>query len=587
MKFGSILSITISFFYTLGHSQITYNGPASNEYFVSDGPKSITGLPELACGEYYLGQTNKTNPVVYYRFNLKKEMFQMWKSQMKISTCCGPREMFNLKTNKYVECHPNDTKAECEMDTYLTHCNKYHSLDTVIYVLYYKKRQLNLIETVDDVMLSKKYQQCIGNEDKSVINLAGYSEGNYVIGIGGYAKRKGAYALRLHCVSYSWDIKYVVDELDPTEFNTNFINYNETISDSFIINNQMNHMKYYQFQIKDNTYLPIIITACVSMPRSQTKDSRKSIMVPAHAFIFAKNQMGGSAFKILRPWKAWTSIESSTTAWRINPYGVEYNGCPDGVVSAYEDGKLMNWFGQVFVLNNSFEFDQGTYYVALQAGPGINLLTYCNVNKAFCEQYGYGNGEIKLKIISAPAPTVSPTYSPSINPTETPTHFPSMDPTPSPTYKYSFPIKEKSEMIQGINIFKQLSRGATIPDQMNTKENEVLYYAFTKDNNIYQPSYITTCSNSYENNNTLYGTYIYIIRAKDGEIVLNSDSTILSDSNDRECEIEISSLKNGEYYAVVQGIDHKFGNFSISMKYTEPPPKIPKELVMGLVFGIM
>eukprot|EP01084_Bolivina_argentea_P130710 230753_1 len=50
-------------------------------------------------------------------------------------------------------------------------------------------------------------------------------------------------------------------------------------------------------------------------------------------------------------------------------------------------------------------------------------------------------------------------------------------------------------------------------------------------------------------------------------------------------QIDISSLPNGEYYAVIQGYKNQIGSFSVRQQCITPPPQVSKELLMGLVFG--
>eukprot|EP01084_Bolivina_argentea_P103646 185619_1 len=165
----------------------------------------------------------------------------------------------------------------------------------------------------------------------------------------------------------------------------------------------------------------------------------------------------------------------------------------------------------------------------------------------------------------------------------------SVAPTQSPILKYSFPIvKSEFDVHSNVNI---LECNDILHNETNTHEHLVSYYRFHISDDVYPPIVISTCPDSNidgsNGNHWLYDTYMYIIYDYgDGVVILKQSDIAPSLCNHKSAEIDVSSLLNGEYYAVVQGYDNQIGNFSISMQCKQSPTKVNRKVVMTSVFGL-
>eukprot|EP01084_Bolivina_argentea_P152228 265587_1 len=161
-----MLTLVFMLISTQCFSQNIYNGPVTIDYFRETFNESINDLPTVICGQYQSNITTITNPVKYYRISITQKEKSFYES-INITTCCA----------KVQESSCNNS-----------------SLDTIIYILYEKKNQINLITLSDDTDPT----QCRITK-KSLIKLKDFNQGNYIIAVGGYAKENGNYRLLMTC----------------------------------------------------------------------------------------------------------------------------------------------------------------------------------------------------------------------------------------------------------------------------------------------------------------------------------------------------------------------------------------------------
>eukprot|EP01084_Bolivina_argentea_P085542 154613_1 len=168
-----------------------------------------------------------------------------------------------------------------------------------------------------------------------------------------------------------------------------------------------------------------------------------------------------------------------------------------------------------------------------------------------------------------------------------PTTDPTPDPTASPTKSYSFPATKEefnrnfpSETIIPIDC-KMMP---VLSNQSNTINNVVSYYSFNITDKTYPPIIISTCpmdDNVQDNINYGFDSHIFILQEfDDGNLIILRESRVAA-CDSISAEVDVSDLKNGQYFAVIQGEETKYGNFSVSMMCKSPPPKVPQNVVMG------
>eukprot|EP01084_Bolivina_argentea_P008498 15904_1 len=238
-------------------SQIeAYNGPATIDYFQRELNTTVD-LPVLTCKKdttetelnlnisitnglnNFFDHTDVSNPVVYYTLNITSEMKQLYTASLSISTCC------DIDSYSYDQNRLTANVSHINNDRF---CSADKSLDTYLYILQQKKKQLNLLHTADDFECS--------NSQKSYVNLLDYIPGVYIIAVGGYAKEYGSYYLQLSCQQYSYPITEV--QFNPP------INSPVISCDSMLANQFVNHRKpvrYYLLNITKTTYLPFSIAS--------------------------------------------------------------------------------------------------------------------------------------------------------------------------------------------------------------------------------------------------------------------------------------------------------------------------------------
>eukprot|EP01084_Bolivina_argentea_P236760 398039_1 len=185
------------------------------------------------------------------------------------------------------------------------------------------------------------------------------------------------------------------------------------------------------------------------------------------------------------------------------------------------------------------------------------------------------------------SPTNEPTENPTFNPTLEPTVNPSNSPTNDPT-EYTFPILPAQLKINeraSLTMIPFITCGETIYDESNTPHDLVSYYRVTITNDMYQPSYLTTCPQNTSYPYSKYDTEIYMVQ--NDQIIDRSDELVQCPHNTLYygSYMELSALRDGIYYAAVQGYNNEIGNFSITLICTPPPPKVSREAVMLAVFG--
>eukprot|EP01084_Bolivina_argentea_P212390 361046_1 len=229
-----------------------YNGPAAESYFHQTFNHSIANLPELFCPATiddttgYFEATTDTSPVNYYTLNITSETKQKYNA-ISISTCCEfyfcqdyAKASSGLSNLSYNEC--NEYIWEFYNESYNLHCSQ-SSLDTNLYVLYEKKKQINLIQRSDD-------SNC-NNMDKSYIDLHNYKEGVYIVAVGGYAQEYGYYFIHLQCdeIQVMQPAVYSFPIL-KTQFNVS--NNYQTLTCGQILSNQSNtndkRVSYYKLE---------------------------------------------------------------------------------------------------------------------------------------------------------------------------------------------------------------------------------------------------------------------------------------------------------------------------------------------------
>ena len=205
-----------------------YNGKYPATYF-----QNVTlpnTLPQLNCvfptSQYQVyqqfGEIDQLNPLKCYRLKMTQEMKDKY-FYMGITTCCDSGYCYNEYKHKN-----NDTQSfrrtvsgysRCEDDalsysysysshnntfyvsqtntnesvySWLEYCNNNDSLDTYLYLLQDKKGTLQLLDSHDDGDGSE-YYWCFpkGSSRKSVIDLADYSVGEYIVAVGGFQQEYG------------------------------------------------------------------------------------------------------------------------------------------------------------------------------------------------------------------------------------------------------------------------------------------------------------------------------------------------------------------------------------------------------------
>eukprot|EP01084_Bolivina_argentea_P028001 52077_1 len=618
-------------------ANVVYEGPAHYDYFESIFDQDIieltvtisdqtvmktnivqeffdvSKLDELKCGTRLNGETTATNPVNYYRFQITDDML-MYKSLLNIQTCCefegatlsAEKMTWWYSTGVYVLNGENECRDICSTQQYRKHCDT-ESLDTILYILKIKKGYVNLVETADDI----DPKRC-SNRDKSRIDLFGYVADEYIIGIGGYRNDIGRYFIQWECAKYSFPAKET--ELNPLAeeaYNVGNIACDATIHDTMLdeTSNILHEIAYYKLDTTQNIWLPMTIKVCMDHDVA--------------AVYVIKNRQG-SQYEIVDSlaWYSW---------WNVNNHKWETNDASTHKV-ILDSSALSNeyWWCEshtigIISIDNSYSNDEYNLVIQWTNRKPNQLqyrLRYTNLNRNEQDPPEY---IIKTNCAPAPtlpptqiptqnpstnpskqptirptsnpshAPTIEPTYNPTLNPTIGPTFNPTANPSPAPTEEYSYPmhkVEYQSHLTdtKELLMYPTINCGDILVNQINTQEKLVSFYAFSVTNNLYPPSYITTCppfdfdEDVNTNNMSVYDSVIYIIDD-------NSDQKmVLPRSEDAGCnrysaDIEISSLKKGDYFVAVQGYDNTIGNFSISMICTDPPPKIPRELVMAIVFG--
>eukprot|EP01084_Bolivina_argentea_P282944 484457_1 len=514
-----------------------YNGPESNEYFHSLSAPAFSNLTELHCGVSYTGTTNASNPVYYYKIDITASLKNQYKSLLQVTSCCHDLKTVNKAAGNVQSVSGSNYQYWVdENEVYDKYCSN-TSLDTALYLLYEKRGQLNLLETSDDGCINMNMTRMT---HKSTLNLMVYDETEYIIGIGGYAQEYGSFFIHMICEQYSWPVQE--EELDPISNNPSTLSCNNISSGNFTGGN---HMLYYELEITQNTFFPIIIAVC---------SDGYFWDIDAMTYI-SKQKLNSFSYEILNVNKLWFDRYSAFNVF-------------DGTYCDQDNVIGVNWFRfGYFQLDDPNVYQVGTYYVAVHVQEEMNQ-------------------KLQIKLHCAPPPTAFPTVEPTINPTMRPTEQPTIEPTRSPTLEYSFPI-EKSEF-HFKNNFPEIHCGETYYGQ-NTLDKLVSYYHFTVTDNIYPPSYITTCPqnmSSSKNDNYsmhIYDTYLYVVNSEG--VVLATEDAAASGCNGQSAEIEITQFESSQYFVVVQGYENKVGEFSISMVCLDPPPKISRELVMSLVFG--
>eukprot|EP01084_Bolivina_argentea_P266656 452353_1 len=533
----------------------TYDGPENNEYFKLEFNKTIDELPWITCDAVYNDRTDIWNPVVYYKVIVTEEMQNRYKSILQISSCCefqkhcGQDDRFcnvNIWAKRTMGC----TEINCgELRKYVQPYNHYcdnSSLDTILYILYEKKGKIVLLDSFDDSSKSK----CKTNE-KSVMNLFDYNDGQYIIGVGGFGKEFGSFTIKMSCTAHSYPVQQ--HELNPSIND----NYKGSITCDQTNHTQSDSMMYYRFDLTQTSYFPITITACLTYSESRIYVIKRS-----------ENNDGGydTIDKFFMVMGGTNHPRSNAESILCDDMSVEYS-------SIITSNVIIQSQSVTFDLTENMLSNVNHFYIAIQPQPG----------SALKGKVGKDARYIYLQTECAPAPTAppttSPTRDPSISPTIDPTKDPTTgtptnDPTASPTHDYSYPMKSNEFKIQ--TDYPNIKCDDTLTEQINIYESLVSYYQFNIDT-IYKPSYITVCASGAN----AYQSVISVFKLNDNDEVIIHDAEYESD---KKCKVYVHSMNKGDYYAVIQGVNNSVGVFTIEMNCAEA--KIPREMVIGLVFGI-
>eukprot|EP01084_Bolivina_argentea_P309190 534793_1 len=495
---------------------VNYNGPASSKYFQMYGVNNPSKL--LGCGDWYTGLTTYGSPVDYYKV-VRTHAMDNYKAALRISTCCQWEKCAENDFGCNVETFGSVTGFEdpesswgysgyyiTDFDMFRNYCDKYSSgIDTVLYLLYEKSGQLNLITSSDD----SPSALCKRNSEKSYINLANYEEGTYIIGIGGYQQELGSYFIHMDCEYYSFPAES--SQMNPGYNNPNIACW-QAISDTL----QGDSMKYYKFTIDDSVYLPVTISICTTFGNYD-----QWVMSLIHLDF-------DGAYSILD--------QDGFNIWQF----ITNDGCNAmGVQGGYY---------LTITLADKEKYQNGDYIIALQFEDSDPIFqNYPFVIYPQCSYAPTKNPTIEptneptsaqptsqptmdptLNPSNAPSiaptmsptniptsdptveptsdptniPTIDPTNEPTIDPTFNPSKSPTTDPTPSPTLPYTFPIQEKQFKVHESQVSMLLLKcGEIIHNQENNENKLVSYFNFTKTSTNVYPTYISTC---FEDNNNKY-----------------------------------------------------------------------------------
>eukprot|EP01084_Bolivina_argentea_P130384 230164_1 len=700
-----IILCTVSMYFLEG--QVVYNGPASNVYFHSEFDQTQT-LQTLSCGSYQVGETNPSNPVSYYAF-VKSTLMNNYRIALRLSTCCEFARCNDLTCNfdrfGDITGYEVSTEVNCAYATDATAHRGYcemginGSMDTILYMLYEKDSQINLVGYNDD-----SPSGVCSNTQKSYIDLYDFGDKAYIVGVGGYKNQTGRFFVHIDCEQYSYPATAIqmnpqynlyARRLDCGYWPSNKEGYigRQPVYDDLVRDN----MKYYMFTVGSYVYLPVVITICI-----QLEDAGCGVngFNEFYAFLIRKDESPNAepnSFEILN------SVGSGYSSWVNGDNGAcDLYHYYDYYYPDYNydvmDGVNLN-----IRLTSKDIYSEGTYYVAIQSSEEnknlpptspepVIIYTICNeaptpiptmqpsllptlhpTNDPTIEPTSVPSKEPSIDPTMQPTtsptttptkdptteptsdptaiptkdptteptsdptttptkdptteptsdptaiptkdptteptsdptttptkdptteptsdPTVIPTKDPTLEPTHDPTKYPSMipshPPTVSPTLEYSFPIdQEEFEIVGSLPYIQYVSCGTILHGQQNTYDNLVSYIKFTVTSKEFYPTYVSTCFSDDKNefNYTEYETVLYILDA-DNKLIDHSSACIMYPCTCEQSQMEVSSLPNGNYTISVQGYQNKPGHFSINMKCTEPPPKVPKEVVMCLVLG--
>eukprot|EP01084_Bolivina_argentea_P174180 301707_1 len=340
-----------------GSCQIPYNGPASKEYFYNVSI-NVLNLNELECGNFsgnfptigYLGETTLTNPVNYYKLNITSEMLSTWTLSMNLKTCCGYNmckvaavlgempyeECSKMLFNTFTENINTSTYETIDNTSYTRHCGIGSSLPTFIYLLYEQRGRLNLVDT------SRGNGVLCYNQEKSIIDLTKYPEGEYIVGVGGYANQYGSYWIQMQCEQYSWLLS--IEEIAPDRNMQGVLNCGEKINGSLSLTQQV---AYFKFEITDNTYFPILIDQCAGV--SLYDDVWQG-------FYMVRKTGSGNSFHMLN-----TPFDFTNYTEQVSKYWDGYWGY------TCNERNHTDMYPYFLILEDREQYKNGEYYVVVQA----------------------------------------------------------------------------------------------------------------------------------------------------------------------------------------------------------------------------
>eukprot|EP01084_Bolivina_argentea_P000076 144_1 len=170
--------------------------------------------------------------------------------------------------------------------------------------------------------------------------------------------------------------------------------------------NYLDNMLYYQFQITQQTYFPMIILGCMGYDEGQM-------------YLIKQEENSFDYETIATATHLWI--------WRESELIMESKLC--STYAYYGAGFEMSF-------HESISLSVGVYYIAVQPKPG----TYLN------DQIG-NTKYASVEILCAAAPTKSPTNIPTFNPTNIPTFNPTMEPSYNPTINPTYnPVQQPTKM---------------------------------------------------------------------------------------------------------------------------------------------
>ena len=524
-----------------------------------------TELETTFCGSKR-DETTIDHAIQYYKFTLTAEMIATYTTKLYLTTCCVDIEcesfyeddgLFTLYDEDNIP-YPNNSNYtnssdlswyyrysylqrlvdECTVDAmgeeqYDMYCsdsrNDNNLYDTVLFFLQEHNDKVSIIKTDDD-----QWEVC-SEGLKSYIDISNQAEGEYIIGIGSFYRGKvGTFTLNFVCEQYSFPLKEY--QFKPREIQR--LSCNQPLTSES--NTQQQAISYYAIQLSDDSYHPITISTC-----SDEIDTVTYLFV-----LFANSELD--------------LYYGIGEYYFMNSYINEGN-CSDNDIRS--DMLLL---------------------------PEIDLSQLDDHLPWFIGVQGWYNEPMDFTIemtcdTGSPTndPTQPPTVEPTLEPTGRPSSNPTKSPTKSPTPKYSFPAtKETFSKYLPYEVSPVITCGTAMDKQSVNKTHLVAYFGFSITSKTYPPITISTCPvNKTEPDHAHLDAHIYILKEfDDGEvIILQQSATAFCDGT--SAEIDVSHLQNGDYFAVIQGDQNKNGVFSITMSCDEPPPKVPRDVVMAAVFG--